>query len=155
MFCLNPLFFNQVPLTLRFGNNFYFHFCNILAKKKPEEGRVSNVVLQKVCYFTSTDCYPGQTNKLVKAKPDLSTTEERGKKGKKQNKRKPKQTKTPKATTTAKCLAKFTTLMIPKTFETFKAHTWNWVMIWEVFFKSSRKARTSCFLRSIYEICLI
>lgn len=121
MFCLNPLFFNQVPLTLRFGNNFYFHFCYILAKKKPEEGRVSNVVLQKVCYFTSTDCYPGQTNKLVKAKPDLSTTEERGKKGKKQNKRKPKQTKTPKATTTAKCLAKFTTLMIPKTFETFKA----------------------------------
>lgn len=95
VFCLNPLFFNQVPLTLHFGNNFYFHFCNILAKKKPEEGRVSNVVLQKVCYFTSTDCYPGQTNKLVKAKPDLSTTEERGEKGEKTKQTKTKTNKNP------------------------------------------------------------
>lgn len=65
-------------------------------------------MLWEVCYSQSTDGYPGQTNPLVRAKPDLSTREERevGKGEKKpklsKQKTKPKETKNPKQPTKTK-----------------------------------------------------
>lgn len=92
----------------------------------------------------------------------IPTTEERGE-GEGKNKTKQMKTnqtkkppKQPTKTNNKKSLGKITTPMIPETFETCKTHTWNWVMIWWVFFfQGSRKAHASCFLRVIYEISLI
>lgn len=117
--------FNQ-HLTFRFGNNFCFHFCNIVTKKKPEEGRVSNAVLQKVCYLTSTGGYPSRANKLVRAKPALPITEKRGGKGEKTKQTKYQNQpnkKNPKQPTNQPNKPKITALMIPKKLGACKDHT--------------------------------
>lgn len=48
--------------------------------------------MQKAYYFTGTDDYSEWTDNLIKAKPDLSTTEKRLKKKTPNNNKKPQQT---------------------------------------------------------------
>lgn len=94
MIYLNSVF-QSGALNLPFWKQFCFHFCNIVAIKKLEKGKVSNAVWQKFAVAIVLMAIQGKLTNLSGQNLTYPPERKEGGKGKKTPKlNKPKQTKT-------------------------------------------------------------